>query len=69
MLRHDVVDAVAKGQFHIYAIKSIDEGLEILTGMRAGRRNADGTFEKGTVHHLVNDTLTKFARHWRELTA
>jgi ATP-dependent Lon protease len=69
MLRHDVVAAVAKGEFHIYAIKSIDEGLEILTGMRAGRRNEDGTFEKGTVHHLVNETLTTFARHWRELTA
>ncbi len=69
MLRHEIVEAVAKGKFHVYAIRTIDEGLEILTGMRAGRRKKDGTFEKGTVHHLVNETLTKFARHWRELNA
>jgi ATP-dependent Lon protease len=69
MLRHDVIDAVAKGRFHIYAIKTIDEGLEILTGMRAGRRMKDGTFEKESVHYLVNETLTRFARHWRELNA
>ncbi len=69
MLRHSVVDAVAKGKFHIYAVKTIDEGLEILTGMNPGRRRKDGTFEQGTLHHLVNDTLTRFARHWKELNA
>lgn len=69
MLRHDIIDAVDKGKFHIYAISTIDEGLEILTGMSAGKRRKDGSFDDGTVHHMVNETLTRFARHWKELSA
>ena len=67
MLRHDVLKAVSKKQFHVFAIETIDEGIEILTGRKAGRRMSDGSFEKGSVHHAVDQILTEYAKHWREL--
>jgi predicted ATP-dependent protease len=66
MLREDVVEAVAKGEFHVYAIDTIDEGLEILTGVPAGERQADGTYPPGTVHHLVDERLRKFGESLAE---
>ena len=57
MLRDDVVDAIREGKFHVYAIKTIDEGLEILTGHPAGERQADGGYPKGSVSHLVEERL------------
>ncbi|MCJ7793892.1 AAA family ATPase, partial [Candidatus Bathyarchaeota archaeon] len=49
MLKEEVVDAVKAGQFNIYSVKTIGEGIEVLTGTKAGERRADGTFEEGTV--------------------
>lgn len=60
MLRADVVEAVAKGKFHIYAVKTIDEGIEVLTGRRAGRRLKSGRFQKDTVHALVDEGLRRY---------
>jgi lon-related putative ATP-dependent protease len=57
MLRKDVVKAISQGKFHIYAVKTIDEGIEILTGMKAGERKEDGTYEEGTINCLVNNRL------------
>lgn len=57
MLREDVIDAVAAGQFHIYPVSAIDEGIAILTGMPAGQRGADGRFPQGTVNRRVDDAL------------
>ncbi len=68
MLRHDVIEAVEKEQFHIYAIKTIDEGIEILMGKKAGRRMNNGRFEKDSVHFLVDRTLVEYAMHWKELS-
>ncbi|MCP2519549.1 AAA family ATPase [Candidatus Aminicenantes bacterium AC-708-M15] len=68
MLRDDVIQAVKEGKFHIYPIKTIDEGIEILTGVKAGKRKPDGTFEKGTVNYLVDKTLREFAEQWKEFT-
>ncbi len=62
MLRHDVVEAVEKDMFHIYAISTIDEGIELLTGKPAGNANASGKFPSGTVHGAVDKTLTEYAR-------
>jgi ATP-dependent Lon protease len=62
MLRTDVVEAAARGQFHIYPIGSIDEGIEILTGLPAGARKEDGTFEEGSVNDLVDKELKRLAR-------
>jgi predicted ATP-dependent protease len=61
MLREDVVQAVRDGQFHIYAVKTIDEGIEVLTGMPSGERQADGTYPEGTLNHRADGQLTEFA--------
>jgi lon-related putative ATP-dependent protease len=61
MLRKDVVDAVAGGKFHIYAVSSIDEGIEILTGVPAGERTNDHAYSKGTINYLVENRLKAFA--------
>jgi len=61
MLRHDVVAAVAAGRFHVYPIATVDDGIEILTGMTAGSRDATGQFPAGTVNHRVERRLTGFA--------
>jgi len=61
MLRKDVVEAVKKGKFHIYPVKTIDEGIEILTGKKAGKRKADGTYPKGTINDLVDRKLRELA--------
>jgi ATP-dependent Lon protease len=61
MLRKDVVEAVKKGQFHVYPVKTIDQGIEILTGTKAGERKADGTYPKGTMNYLVDQKLRELA--------
>ncbi len=61
MLRKDVVEAVKKGQFHIYPVKTIDQGIEILTGTKAGEKKADGAYVKGTVNYLVDQKLRELA--------
>jgi predicted ATP-dependent protease len=66
MLREEILDAVAEGKFHIWPVKSIDEGIEILTGVRAGERNDDGSFEEGTVNYLVDARLRKLAETLRD---
>jgi ATP-dependent Lon protease len=66
MLRPDVVQAAAGGKFRIYPIHSIDEGLELLTGLPAGDRRADGTFAEGTVNCLVDRELTRLAHTSKE---
>jgi predicted ATP-dependent protease len=53
MLKEEVVDAVRAGKFHIWAVRTIDEGIAILTGVKAGVRREDGTFEEGTVNARV----------------
>jgi predicted ATP-dependent protease len=61
MLREDVVEAVGAGQFHIYPVKTIDEGIAILTGAPAGQRGPDGRFPQGTVNRRVDDALRDLA--------
>ena len=62
MLREDVVKAVQEGQFHIYAGKTIDEGIEVLTGVPAGMRKADGNYPKDTVNFLIDKRLREYAK-------
>jgi len=66
MLRKDVVEAIKEGKFHLYPIKTIDQGIEILTGVKAGKRKDDGTFEKDTINYLVDKKLTEFANKLKE---
>lgn len=61
MLREDVVNAVSKGDFHVYAVDTIDRGIEILTGLPAGDRGADGLYPEGSVNRKVEDRLIAFA--------
>jgi ATP-dependent Lon protease len=65
MLRQDVVEAVAAGKFHLYPILTIDEGIEILTGVEAGERGPDGAFPEGTVNALVDRELVRLAQGWK----
>jgi lon-related putative ATP-dependent protease len=66
MLRRDVVEAVEKGKFHIYPVSSIEEGIEILTGMRAGEIQEDGTYPEGTLFRKVDDKLKQMAEMEKE---
>ena len=65
VLTAEVVEAVRDGKFHIYAISTIDEGIEVLTGVEAGDLNGDGEYPEGTVHHLVEQRLREMARRDR----
>jgi predicted ATP-dependent protease len=65
VLSDEIVDAVRKGLFHVYAVRTIDEGIEVLTGVAAGARAADGTWPAGTVHALVEERLRAFAERSR----
>ncbi len=65
-LCNDVIDAVKEGMFHIYAIKNIDEGIELLTGVPAGKKNKNGEYTVGTVNYLVDEKLKKYASYSTE---
>ena len=62
MLRKDVVAAVQEGRFHVYAVGSIDQGVEILTGMPAGQKRADGSYPENTINGRVDRKLSQLAR-------
>ena len=61
-LSDEIIDSVKKGKFHIYAISTIDEGIEILTGVPAGNKDRNGNFPLGTINYLVQEKLKKFAK-------
>jgi len=65
MLDEEVIDAVRSGQFHIWSVRSIDEGIELLTGVPAGRRDSEGQYPEGTVHRLVEDRMKEYAERIR----
>lgn len=60
MLRADVVAACAAGQFAIYPVRTVDQGIALLTGKPAGARGADGAYPEGSINRLVEDQLKKF---------
>jgi lon-related putative ATP-dependent protease len=67
MLRQDVIDAVAAGQFHIYPVAEIDQGIEILTGMPAGEPDEDGNYPDNTVNGRVQARLAELAKKREKL--
>jgi len=69
MLKEEVVDAIREGKFHIYAVKTVDEGIEVLTGMKAGSRLPDGSFEEGTINYKVDKRLKEMAERLKEYYA
>ncbi len=61
-LNDEIIEAVKKGKFHVYAISTIDEGIEILTGVPAGQKDSQGKFPLGTINYLAQEKLRKFAK-------
>jgi predicted ATP-dependent protease len=61
MLREDVVEAIAAGRFHIWAVSTIDEGIELLTGVKAGKRDRKGQFPPDSVHGKAEARLKQIA--------
>jgi SHS2 domain-containing protein len=69
MLNDDVIRAVAEGKFHIWAIRHVDEGIELLTSRSAGVRGPDGQYPPDSIHGLVQARLAAFLKQARVLTA
>ncbi len=61
-LSDEVVDAVKNKEFHIYAVSTIEEGIEVLTGVPAGKKDKEGNFPAGTINKLVYEKLKKYAK-------
>ena len=66
-LSDEVIECVKNGKFHIYAISTIDEGIEILTGVPAGKQNKDGKFPAGTINYLVYEKLKGYYENTKNL--
>jgi lon-related putative ATP-dependent protease len=62
MLKDEVIDAVKKGKFHIWPVSTVDEGIEILTGKKAGKKDAKGKYPKGTINYLANKKLQEYSK-------
>jgi lon-related putative ATP-dependent protease len=67
MLRQDIIDTVRKKKFHIYAVATIDQGIELLTGIKAGKRTKTG-FEKDSINDRVDKKLQDFAQKMKGFT-
>jgi len=68
MLRQDVVKAVDAGQFHIHPVETVDQGIEILTGVPAGERDEEGTYPEESINRLVETRLAELAEKRAEFT-
>ena len=66
MLKQDVVDSVKQGKFTIWAVKKVEEAIEIMTGMPAGERGPDGLYPEGTFYYKVDQRLKELAEEARE---
>jgi ATP-dependent Lon protease len=68
MLKPEVVEAVAAARFHVYPVKTIDEGIEILTGVTAGEKREDGNYPEDTINFLVDLRLSELAHGMKEFS-
>ncbi|NOK59945.1 MAG: ATP-binding protein [Chloroflexi bacterium AL-W] len=68
MLREDVIEAVRTKQFHIWAVKTINEGIELLTGVPACTHRFDGFFSHGSINDRINQRLREFATYTQRST-
>ncbi|MDD5082418.1 MAG: AAA family ATPase [Dehalococcoidales bacterium] len=69
MLKEEVVAAIKKGEFHIYSVTTIDEGIEVLTGAKAGKLLEDGGYEPDSVNHKVQKCLVTLAEKLKRFSA
>jgi len=67
MLRKEVIDAVRRRKFHVYQVSTVEEGIEILTGMPAGEPDADGNYPAGTVYGAVQQKLAHYYKRSQQL--
>jgi lon-related putative ATP-dependent protease len=68
MLKEEVAAAVKEGKFHIYPVSSIDQGIEVLTGVKAGQRGKSGRFTPGSINDRVQKRLTSLAEKLRDFS-
>jgi lon-related putative ATP-dependent protease len=68
MLKNEVVDAIKDGKFHLYSVKTIDEGIEVLTGMKSGDLKEDGTYPQDTINYKVQQKLEELAMIAKEFS-
>jgi len=66
-LSDEIIESVKTNKFHVYAVSTIDEGIEILTGVPAGKQNKDGKFPAGTINYLVYEKLKKYFENSKKL--
>ncbi len=66
MLKEEVVQAIEEGLFHLWPVRTIEEGIEVLTWVPAGERDAEGKFPEATVHYRVDQRLGELARSMKE---
>ena len=67
MLKKEIVEALRGGKFHIYPSETVDQAIEILTGMEAGERDSNGKFKEGTVNYLVDKRLKELVEDFTKL--
>jgi predicted ATP-dependent protease len=67
MLKPEVAQAVAEGRFHVWAVSTIDEGIELLTGLAAGKQRKDGSYPEGTIYRKVTDMLEELTKRAMEV--
>jgi hypothetical protein len=67
MLKPEVVQAVKQGKFNIWAVSTIDQGIELLTGVPAGKLRKDDTYPPGTIYRKVTDALEAMTRRGIEV--
>jgi predicted ATP-dependent protease len=68
LLRQDVIDAVKEGRFHVYTVRTIDEGIEILTGLQAGKADEQGRYPDESLNGKVYARLDKLAEKQRKFS-
>ncbi|MCS7179970.1 MAG: AAA family ATPase, partial [bacterium] len=64
VINDEVIDAVEKGLFHIWAVKTIDEGIEILTGIPAGEKDKNGKYPEGTINYMVSKRIKEYTEKY-----
>jgi len=65
-LKEELVEDIKEGRFHIWPVKDIDDGIEVLTGVKAGERKPDGAYDEGTINYLVQRQLIEMAERIKE---
>ncbi len=68
MLKDEVIEAVKSGKFHVWSVESIDQGIEMLTGVPAGERQPDGSYPEGSINFLVDKRLKDMVERMKKFS-